>query len=65
MQAFVGPKHVQAAYHQLKLGKDFLKQFSKAIGKMTGDIVLAIATLCRHRNTFSFTANTIQRREED
>jgi hypothetical protein len=28
-----GPKHVQAAYYQLKLGKGFFKQFSKAIGK--------------------------------
>jgi hypothetical protein len=33
MQNPTGPKRVQAAYYQLKLGKGFFKQFSKAIGK--------------------------------
>ena len=33
MQPLSGPKRVLAAYHQLKLGKGFFKQFSKAIGK--------------------------------
>ena len=33
MQLLSGPKKVLAAYHQLKLGKGFFKQFSKAIGK--------------------------------
>jgi ribonuclease HI len=33
MQVLAGPKRVQAAYYQLKLGKGFFKQFSKAIGK--------------------------------
>jgi hypothetical protein len=32
MQLLAGPKRVQAAYYQLKLGKGFFKQFSKAIG---------------------------------
>jgi hypothetical protein len=33
MQLLAGSKRAQAAYYQLKLGKGFLKQFSKAIGK--------------------------------
>jgi hypothetical protein len=33
MQILAGSKRVQAAYYQLKLGKGFFKQFSKAIGK--------------------------------
>ena len=33
MQLLSGPKRVLAAYYQLKLGKGFFKQFSKAIGK--------------------------------
>jgi glycyl-tRNA synthetase beta subunit len=33
MQVLAGPKRVQAAYYQLKLGKGLFKQFSKAIGK--------------------------------
>jgi hypothetical protein len=33
MQPLAGPKRAQAAYYQLKLGKDFFKQFSQAIGK--------------------------------
>ena len=33
MQLLSGPKRVQAAYYQLKLGQGFFKQFSKAIGK--------------------------------
>jgi hypothetical protein len=33
MQKLTGPKRVQAAYYQLKLGKGFFKQFSKAISK--------------------------------
>ena len=33
MQLLSGPKRVLAAYYQLKLGKGFYKQFSKAIGK--------------------------------
>ena len=33
IQPLSGPKKVQAAYYQLKLGKGFFKQFSKAIGK--------------------------------
>jgi len=33
MQPLAGPKRAQAAYYQLKLGKGFFKQFSKAIGK--------------------------------
>ena len=33
MQPLSGPKRVLAAYHQLKLGKGFFKQFSKAVGK--------------------------------
>jgi ribonuclease HI len=33
MQTLTGPKRVQAAYYQLKLGKGFFKQFSKAIRK--------------------------------
>ena len=33
MQSLSGPKRVLAAYYQLKLGKGFFKQFSKAIGK--------------------------------
>jgi hypothetical protein len=33
MQLLAGPKRSQAAYYQLKLGKGFFKQFSKAIGK--------------------------------
>ena len=33
MQLLARSKRTQAAYHQLKLGKGFFKQFSKAIGK--------------------------------
>jgi ribonuclease HI len=33
MQLLAGSKRTQAAYYQLKLGKGFFKQFSKAIGK--------------------------------
>jgi ribonuclease HI len=33
IQQLSGPKKVQSAYYQLKLGKGFFKQFSKAIGK--------------------------------
>jgi hypothetical protein len=33
MQLLSSPKRVLAAYYQLKLGKGFFKQFSKAIGK--------------------------------
>jgi hypothetical protein len=33
MQLLTGTKRTQAAYYQLKLGKGFFKQFSKAIGK--------------------------------
>ena len=33
MQPLLGSKRVLAAYYQLKLGKGFFKQFSKAIGK--------------------------------
>ena len=33
MQLLSSPKRVLAAYHQLKLGKGFFKQFSKAIDK--------------------------------
>jgi hypothetical protein len=33
MQPLAGSKRTQAAYYQLKLGKGFFKQFSKAIGK--------------------------------
>jgi hypothetical protein len=33
MQLLAGTKRTQAAYYQLKLGKGFFKQFSKAIGK--------------------------------
>jgi hypothetical protein len=33
MQTLTGPKRVQAAYYQLKLGKGFFKQISKAIGR--------------------------------
>jgi hypothetical protein len=33
MQLLAGSKKTQAAYYQLKLGKGFFKQFSKAIGK--------------------------------
>jgi hypothetical protein len=33
MQLLARSKRTQAAYYQLKLGKGFYKQFSKAIGK--------------------------------
>ena len=33
MQPLARSKRTQAAYYQLKLGKGFFKQFSKAIGK--------------------------------
>jgi hypothetical protein len=33
MQLLTGTERTQAAYYQLKLGKGFFKQFSKAIGK--------------------------------
>jgi hypothetical protein len=33
MQLLTGSKRTQAAYYQLKLGKGFFRQFSRAIGK--------------------------------
>jgi hypothetical protein len=33
MQLLARSKRIEAAYYQLKLGKSFFKQFSKAIGK--------------------------------
>jgi hypothetical protein len=33
MQLLAGSRRTQAAYYQLKLGKRFFRQFSKALGK--------------------------------
>jgi ribonuclease HI len=46
MQLLAGTKRTQAAYYQLKLGKGFFMQFSKAIGKKENALVTV--TLCRH-----------------
>jgi hypothetical protein len=63
MQPLAGPKRAHAAYYQLKLGKGFLKQFSKAIGKDIKGECFGDCNSLQTPNISSCTANNTQRRE--